>query len=101
MNGRHDTQQALRGVWRSPVDGCPHYHGNPDSVGRCDANEMRSCNLDCGYPCELFKEIIAEWQKELLICGECGEMRPGDERVLAGMKCAMCAYGGEIATERR
>jgi len=28
-----------------------------------------------------------------LICLECGELRPDDERVKAGMKCSYCAYG--------
>jgi len=59
------TQIALRGVWLDPVGGCPHYHGAPEGVGRCDANEMRPCNLETGYPCELIKEIIAEWRLEL------------------------------------
>ena len=27
------------------------------------------------------------------ICPECGEIREGDERVLAGLKCGHCAYG--------
>jgi hypothetical protein len=27
------------------------------------------------------------------ICPECGEDRPGDARVEAGMKCGVCAYG--------
>jgi predicted metal-binding protein len=26
------------------------------------------------------------------ICGECGQSRPGDERVSAGLKCGPCAY---------
>lgn len=25
-------------------------------------------------------------------CPECGEQRPGDERVEAGMKCSQCTY---------
>jgi len=51
---------------------------------------------------------IDEWKKDLdivinpdqtkmnliWICGECEEMRVDDERVLAGMKCGHCAYGG-------
>ena len=28
-------------------------------------------------------------------CPECWEIKRGDERVLAGMKCWACAYGGE------
>ena len=28
-----------------------------------------------------------------LICPECGEYRPDDERVKNGMKCGQCAYG--------
>jgi len=59
------TQIALRGVWLDPVGGCPHYHPDSGTPGRCDANEMRLCNLDCGYPCTLFKEIIKEWRLEL------------------------------------
>jgi len=31
--------------------------------------------------------------KEKLICPECGEERPDDERVRAGIKCGRCAYG--------
>lgn len=30
-----------------------------------------------------------------LECIECGEYRPDDERVKAGMKCGYCAYGSE------
>lgn len=30
----------------------------------------------------------------LWMCGECEEIRIDDERVLAGMKCGHCAYGG-------
>ena len=28
------------------------------------------------------------------VCGECGEYRPDDGRVEAGMKCGHCAYAG-------
>ena len=28
-----------------------------------------------------------------MVCGECGESRPDDARVEAGMKCGICAYG--------
>ncbi len=31
----------------------------------------------------------------VLHCGECGEERPDDDRVKAGMKCGLCAYGSE------
>ena len=27
------------------------------------------------------------------VCAECGQERPDDDRVLAGMKCGPCAYG--------
>ena len=27
------------------------------------------------------------------ICPECGQPRPDDDRVAAGMKCGQCAYG--------
>jgi len=50
------------------------------------------------YACPAFDEI--EYQEggygcqaeECLICPECGEPRPYDERVKAGMKCYYCAY---------
>ena len=34
--------------------------------------------------------IVTEYTST--ICTECGKDRPGDERVVAGMKCAPCAY---------
>ena len=34
---------------------------------------------------------LVEEAKLKSICPECGEERPGDERVEAGMKCAVCA----------
>lgn len=51
---------------------------------------------------------IDDWKKDLdlvtnpdqtrmnliWMCGECDEIRVDDERVLAGMKCGHCAYGG-------
>lgn len=30
------------------------------------------------------------------LCPECGEPRPDDDRVKAGMKCTQCAYGHEL-----
>jgi len=30
---------------------------------------------------------------DYLICPECGEYRPDDDRVKNGMKCGQCAYG--------
>lgn len=86
-------QASLNGVWRDAVGGCPHYHGQRDSVGVCDANEMRPCVYETGDgPCETFLEILEEWRIEAEICPECCQPRPGDERVKAGMKCGFCAY---------
>ena len=34
----------------------------------------------------------AGFYNEDTICGECGEVRDGDARVTAGMKCGPCAY---------
>lgn len=34
-----------------------------------------------------------------LICPECGESRPDDDRVKAGMKCGACAYYCEQAEQ--
>ena len=84
------VQASLNGVWRSKTDGCPHLHRRED-IDRCDANEMRPCVYETGDECELFQEILEEWRLEQEICPECGQERPGDERVKAGMKCSLCA----------
>lgn len=41
------------------------------------------------------KEIASEATKSNVntVCPECGEKRPDDLRVKAGMKCGGCAYG--------
>jgi len=41
----------------------------------------------------LLEEIALECLPRNLICPECGQFRPDDERVKAGMKCSYCAYG--------
>jgi len=89
---QHEAVQAsLNGLWRSATDGCPHLHKRED-IDRCDAREMRPCVYQTSDgPCEIFEEILEEWRRELEICPECGEVRPGDERVKAGMKCSVCA----------
>ncbi len=43
---------------------CPHYHREPDGVGRCDANEMRSCDFELTQECKLYQEILKEWEAE-------------------------------------
>lgn len=83
------VQASLVGVWRVRVDGCPHYHGRPEGPAACELNEMRTCELEVGNPCQIFREIVTEWEKEL--CPECLQFRPGDERVANGMKCGICA----------
>lgn len=90
---QHDAVQAsLNGMWRETLGGCPHKHGVMDSIDVCDANEMRPCVYETGDgPCELFQQILEEWRIELEICPECGQERPGDERVKGGMKCGVCA----------
>jgi hypothetical protein len=44
-----------------------------------------------GIDCEGKTFICPDCEKWL--CGECGEVRKGDDRVEAGMKCYHCAYG--------
>jgi len=44
------------------------------------------------------EEFLEWWNSEItgevkLVCQECGEKRPGDPRVRAGMRCSVCAYG--------
>lgn len=42
------------------------------------------------YKLQRFDE--KQQEKEKWRCPECGEIREGDERVEAGMKCGACAY---------
>ena len=97
MSRQFDVVQAsLNGMWRGVLESCPHRRGVRDSVDACDANKMRPCIYETDknpIPCELFQQIIEEWRIELEICPECGQVRAGDERVRAGMKCGFCAYG--------
>jgi len=47
-------------------------------------------------------EVNSDWYRlisllengDSVICPECLEIRPFDDRVRAGMKCGLCAYGG-------
>lgn len=57
------VQTNLKGIWRKPVDGCPHlYKGDID---KCELNEMRPCLYEVGDgPCKVFQDIIEEWCKE-------------------------------------
>ncbi len=94
MNKNEVVQASLNGVWRKTTDGCPHRHGCKDWVDLCDANEMRPCVYETAEAingCELFRQILDEWRIEFGICPECFQVRPGDERVKAGMKCGVCA----------
>ena len=60
----HATQLHLLGI-RNDRWGCPHYRIQIEGVGRCDANEMRACQLERDHtPCALFGEIIIEWEAE-------------------------------------
>ena len=57
------------------------------------------CDYTTGVPvhygrCSKCKET-AVFEDEDTLCGECGQFRPDDERVLAGMKCSFCAYPGD------
>ena len=63
----------------------------------CLALDETQCYYDTGVPvyygrCSKCKEM-AVFQNEDTLCLECGQPRPDDERVLAGMKCGPCAYG--------
>ena len=82
------VQTNLRGVWRKSVDGCPHLYKDGEGPDRCDLQDMTVCVYELGSRCDLFIQILKEW----CICPECGQERPGDERVLNGMKCTECAY---------
>jgi len=86
------VQAHLAGVWTNKLDGCPHYHPRED-IGRCDQDEMRPCIYETNPDpfCDVLQEIIEEWRIEYEICDECLQVRPDDERVKAGMKCAVCA----------
>lgn len=91
-NKAEAVQASLNGIWRNITDGCPHRHGRAEGLDACEINEMRPCIYETGDgPCETFQEILEEWRIEYEICPECGQVRPGDERVKAGMKCGICA----------
>jgi len=57
------VQASLNGVWRKKLDGCPHLHKRED-IGRCDARKMCPCVYETGDTCELFQEILEEWQSD-------------------------------------
>ena len=68
--------------WMSSTEKA-EYHG--EEVGRCNIHNQPVINRDCPD---------CEEEKRDGVCGECGEYRPDDARVEAGMKCGVCAYGG-------
>lgn len=85
------VQASFKGIWQN-MNGCPHRHKRAEGLDACEMNEMRPCVYETGDgPCELFQEILEEWRMMYEICPECGEVRSGDERVRAGMKCGICA----------
>lgn len=49
--------------------------------------------LGCGRAVSWENTYCSDCEK--LVCPECGEFRPDDDRVQAGMKCGFCAYGNE------
>lgn len=74
------VQASLSGVWRENVNGCPHLHGQRDSVSRCDAFKMTPCVYETGNgPCELFQEILEEWKTEIMTGGN-GDVLSGIAR---------------------
>jgi len=92
-----EIQTSLRGVWRNSVDGCPHLLPRLDSPDECEVIGNGGGRGLCEYTypnghCEIFAEIVAEWNQEIIICPECGKKRPDDDRVKAGMACGICAY---------
>lgn len=75
------VQASLRGVWREDVNGCPHLHGQRDSVSCCDAFKMAPCVYETGDgPCELFQEILEEWKTEM--APKTHVFTPGGQNVL-------------------
>ena len=54
----------------------------------------------CAYSRQnILGELADVVREQLEICSECGEHRPGDERVKAGIKCGLCAYGYSASVE--
>jgi hypothetical protein len=37
--------------------------------------------------------LYSKYLQVNLVCGECGQHKPDDDRVKNGMKCGTCAYG--------
>ena len=71
------------------ADNCPLRRGASygEGLDTCEESEGYCVYETDDGPCELLPEVM----KDMNICGECGQERPGDERVQAGMKCGICA----------
>ena len=98
MNIIEEKQLRLRGVWLSPIEGCPHRRGRPEGPDSCEMNEDRICELELGKSCDLFREIIHEWQAEAEAqvvenCPNCGhslEYFSGLENIPEYLHCPVC-----------
>lgn len=61
---RQDTQLRLRGMWKDPVDGCPHLVKCQEGPYRCDMQDMTVCSYELDKPCEVFQQILdEEWSE--------------------------------------
>ncbi|GAF85526.1 unnamed protein product [marine sediment metagenome] len=95
-------QMRLTGMWKEYGERCPHYRSDPDGVGRCLNNEMRSCEYELGNFCQEWRDILEEWHKEAKdLCQTCFKLRPGDERVAEGKPCEVCAGDGTLPARIR
>lgn len=79
-------------IWRCQICGMefPHeaYNNGAEVLGWHSWG-----HVDSGNFLILALERGEEPFDEVLVCPECRQDRPDDDRVLAGMKCGPCAYG--------
>ena len=61
------VQIHLRGIYNKPFDTCPHIQKQEEGPNLCydPGGSNPVCAYERGERCELFVEIIHEWQQEM------------------------------------
>ena len=68
--------------------------GNRDGVTcRCEPEVSECCGAPFVSETDFCSRCHDHAGNAVPVCAECGQERPDDDRVLAGMKCGPCAYG--------
>ena len=83
--------QTYDSIWNQPP---PPQQPEPTPEDICAANGHGYYGQDESGP-----RCYCGENRDHPVCPECGEFKPDDDRVKAGMKCGPCAYGaGERET---